>query len=138
MPHDRRRPSATELREFAEATAALVLASLAVRLLPFRWLVRSMGRVDPAGGAAAGNHRPVREAVERASRRLPWRVVCLQQGLASHWLLRRRGLPSRLHYGIAKQASAMKAHVWVTLGNEVVIGEDHIDPHVPVASFPPV
>lgn len=130
------RPSVSELRHFAEAAAALTLASLAVRLLPFRWLVRTLGRRQGSEGKDEGDYRPVRLAVERASRRLPWKTVCLQQGLASHWLLRRRGLASRFHYGIWKDPSIMKAHVWVTLGDEVVIGERHIDPHVPVASFP--
>ena len=137
MPHHPQPPSLAELRDVAEAAVALTAASLAVSLLPFRWVVRSMGRSDPVESSPWGDFRPVRLAVERASRRLPWRTVCMQQGLAAHWLLRRRGLASRLHYGIASEPSAMKAHVWVMLGGEVVIGERHIDPHVPVASFPP-
>jgi hypothetical protein len=130
-------PSLRELGYFAEAAAALTLASTAVSLLPFRWVVRSMGGRDPLKRGQRGHAGDVRLAVQRASRRVPWRTVCMQEGLATHWLLRRRGLPSRLHYGIRKDTSAVKAHVWVTLNGEVVIGETHIDPHAPVACFPP-
>lgn len=129
-------PTPRELRDFAEAMVALALASAAVRLLPFRWVVRTMGRGDPAGARREGDTDAVRTAVERAGRRLPWRTVCIQQGLAAHWLLRRRRFASRLHYGILQEPALLKAHVWVTLGEKVVIGEEHGQSHLPVACFP--
>lgn len=132
-----RRPSPAEILLFVEATLALSAASLAVRWLPFRAIVRSLGggRVQPA--ATAAQPEAIATAVQRASRRLPWRSVCLQQGLAAHWMLRRRGAASRLHYGLRSDAERLSAHVWVTAGGVKVIGEEEVEPHIPVASFPP-
>jgi hypothetical protein len=125
-----------EVGAFAEAAMALTLASLAVRLLPFRWLVRTMGRRDPVRRGAFRDTGSVRRAVHRASRRLPWRTVCIQQGLAAHWMLRRRGMPAKLHYGIRNGVERLSAHVWVTVEGAAVVGEEHEDPHAPVVCFP--
>jgi hypothetical protein len=74
-------------------------------------------------------------AIERAACRLPWRTVCFHQALAAHWMLRRRGYDSRVRYGL-RQGEVLTAHVWVTLGDRVVIGEERDDPHTTVAVFP--
>jgi len=127
-------PAAGEVALFAEAGVALALASIAVRLWPFRWIVRSAGL---GGGRGNVDPAPIGLAIGRASRRLPWRVVCFQQGLAAHWMLRRRGARSRLHYGLRSE-ERLSAHVWVTLDGQPVIGEEESDPHACVAIFPPL
>ena len=121
----------------AETVVALTAASLAIAILPFRMLVRLMGR------RVAGNRVPtgesvaeVRAAVLRVGPHLPWRVVCFQKGLAAHWMLRLRGFPSRLHYGLGLLDKDLSAHVWVTLGDEVVIGEETMAAHTCLAVFP--
>lgn len=128
-----------DLVRFAEATAALIAASAAIKLLPFRVLVRTMGVGGRRGGLVTKRDAvaELRRGVERASRRLPWRTLCFQQGLALHWLLRRRGARSRLHYGLRRGADRLSAHVWVSLDGEILIGEEAEDPHVCVATFPP-
>lgn len=127
-------PAIGEVALFAEAAAALTLASIAVRLWPFRWIVRSAGF---GGGEVPVDPATIGLAVGRASRRLPWRTVCFQQGLAAHWMLRRRGAPSRLHYGLRSE-EGLSAHVWVTLEGHPVVGEEDSDPHACVATFPPL
>ncbi len=136
MPRDRQRLTMHDFARFGEAVAAIALASAAVRFLPFRWVVRSMGSGDTQPAKRRSTPQVIVRSIKRASRRVPWRTVCIQEGLAVHWLLRRRGYPSRLHYGIRPDAAALKAHVWITLEEEVVIGETEADPHLPVASFP--
>lgn len=127
-------PGAREFALFAEACAALSLASLAVRFWPFRWIVAST--------RIGGRHRtdldpvPIALAVRRASRRLPWRIVCFQEGLATHWMLRGRGEAAQLHYGVRSDADRLSAHVWVSLRGQPVIGEEQADPHRCVATFP--
>ena len=130
-----------ELADFAEALCALTAASAAIRLLPFRTVVRTMnhGLGQPPRPATeyarlAGD---VRQAVKRASTRLPWTIVCFPEGLAAHWMLRRRGAPSRVHYGLRPSDTKLSAHVWVTLGEMVVVGEETTDFHTCVAVFPP-
>lgn len=127
-------PSIGEIALFAEAVAALLIAGFAVRFWPFRAIVRSMDWSGGRGGAV--DPAAVATAVRRASRRVPWRTVCFQEGLAVLWLLRRRGAPARLHYGIRNDADRLSAHVWVTLDGLPVIGQEQVDPHSCVATFP--
>jgi hypothetical protein len=129
-----------ELALFAEAACALTLATAAIRILPFRTVVRTMGyggAEQDRGQADADVALEVRRAVKRAARRLPWTIVCFPEGLAAHWMLRRRGVPSLVHYGIRQAESELTAHVWVTLGETVVIGEETTNLHTGVAVFPP-
>ncbi|CAA9521907.1 MAG: hypothetical protein AVDCRST_MAG09-2190 [uncultured Sphingomonas sp.] len=127
-------PRLEDFALFAEACAALTLASLAVRFWPFRWIVAST-RIG-AGRQTALDPAPIALAVRRASRRLPWRIVCFQEGLATHWMLRGRGGAAQLHYGVRSDADRLSAHVWVSLWGQPVIGEEQADPHRCVATFP--
>lgn len=135
------RAGGREVADFVEALGALIAASAAIKLLPFRAVVGTMNwrragheRQPPDERRLAAE---VRRAVKRAATRLPWKIVCFPEGLAAHWMLRRRGLPSRVHYGLRQSQSKLSAHVWVTLGGVVVVGEETTDFHTCVAVFPP-
>lgn len=122
----------------AEALATLALASLAIALLPFRKV---------AAAASARGRRPLparadavaraRWAVEAWSRRVPWRTVCFQRGLALHWMLRRRGIGSVLLYGARREGEGLAAHVWVDVDGETVIGGEEAAGFACLARFPP-
>ena len=89
---------------------------------------------------APGDAAAVRDAcwaVEAAARRVPWRTVCFQKGLALHWMLRRRGVDARLHYGIGHdETGELEAHVWVAAGGTVLIGGLEAPRFNLVATFP--
>ena len=140
VSHFRRPPRLTvrDIARFVEAACLIALAWTAIRLLPFRIVMRSTGfgpapREQPDAGAVGV---AVRQAVKRAERRLPWAIVCFPEGLAAHWMLRRRGLASQLHYGLRPSVEELSAHVWVTLAGDVVVGEEAENPHHCVAIFP--
>jgi hypothetical protein len=125
-----------------ETVAVLAAASFAIRLLPFRKVVGAVtqGRVAPNETADRGSHEigRVRWAVEACARRLPWRIVCFQKGLALQSLLRRRGIPAALHYGVAQDPErGLSAHVWVTYGGRAIIGGDEAAGYTCLATFPP-
>jgi hypothetical protein len=122
-----------------EALAALAASSAAVRFLPFRWAVRMGSR--KLSRAAPGDRdellRDARWSVEAAATSVPWRAVCLQQGLALQWMLRRRGIDAVLHYGLAKEkAGGLEAHAWVAVGDNLVIGGEIASKFRCVATFP--
>ena len=122
----------------AEALAALALASLAIALLPFR----KVAAAASARGrkSVRSDHqtvRRVRGAVRGWSRRVPWKAVCFQQGLALHWMLRRRGIRSVLLYGARHQGDGLAAHVWVDVDGETVIGGEEAPNFACLARFPP-
>ena len=129
--------SLREIAEAAEASVALSVATAAIALLPFRAIVRTIGSgAGPAAVAEAEVVAAIRRAVQRASRRLPWRIVCFHEALAAHWMLRRRGCASSVHYGLRQGEERLTAHVWVTVAGQIVIGEERTDPHACIAVFP--
>lgn len=120
----------------AEAFAAVAAASLAIRLAPFRKVGAYASRPPRVSRSAApGEIARLRRAVLAWRRRAPWRIVCFQQALALQILLRRRGVASVLHYGIA-QEDALKAHVWLSVGGEVVVGGEEASRFTEIAQFP--
>lgn len=123
----------------AEALATLALASLAIRLLPFRKVVGAAGSAEVRGPArdSESEARKVVWAVGAWARRVPWRAVCFQRGLAVHVMLRRRGIESHLHYGIS-QADGLKAHVWVSSAGRDVIGGEEAAGFSCLATYPPL
>jgi hypothetical protein len=127
-----RRFSALTLSDYAlllEALLALTAASLVIWGLPFRIVVLCAQRRISGSPAPIERRRAVckrvRWAVTACVRRLPWHPVCLPQGLAVQWILRRRNIPSVLYYGAAPAPAAAKglaAHVWVCADGVPVIG----------------
>jgi hypothetical protein len=122
----------------AEALAALALASLAIALLPFRKVAAAAsarGRGEPRTDPVMV--RRVRGAVNGWGRRVPWKAVCFQRGLALHWMLRRRGIRSVLVYGVRQRDDGLAAHVWVDVEGETVIGGEEAPSFACLARFPP-
>lgn len=118
----------------AEAALQLARAAFAIRFLPFDRAIRS-------GAVRLGEARPVdaagvARAVRWAAAVLPFRAVCLQQGVACQAMLRSRGADAKLHYGMAAGTERMEAHVWVTVDGSIVIGEEEAARFRPVATFP--
>lgn len=72
----------------------------------------------------------------RSGRRMPFRANCFERGLAAMWLLRRRGVATSLHYGMAKQDGQFVSHVWVTVGDRGVIGCENREEFYELARFP--
>ena len=104
----------------------LALASIAVRLLSSRRLVRllgdpRLGRLEQDGVVVSARAARIGRAVERVAGRLPWRPVCLPQAIATLAMLRWRGIPCEGHLGVVSTAP-FKAHAWVTVGPAVVQG----------------
>ena len=119
----------------AEAVWNLARARIAIRLLPFRRAI-DFG-ASPLGEGRVGEVGAIVRSVEAAAWRVPWRSVCLDQGLALQRALRQRGSDARLHYGLsAPGAGTLSAHVWVVLDGKVLLGGERAGSHCPVAIFP--
>ena len=101
-----------------EAAVMLVLARLAVRLVPpariFAWAKRPPRRIHRF---AVDEVSWISWAVESLGAR-PWmNALCLPRALAAHAMLRRRGIASRLCLGVAREGSELAAHAWVEIGD---------------------
>lgn len=119
-----------------EAGAALVIVSLATRLLPFKSYI--------GVGARRLETKPARSGIEEAriidaiANRAPFRAVCLQRGLALQWMLRRRGIDAVLHYGVQLKPDGQEiaAHVWVSVDGDVLLGAPQHLHYTEVARYP--
>lgn len=94
-----------------EAALLLALARFLVKHVPFRRWRGWLTSAEPAGlPGAAGWRLPsvvhVARVVPRAAAMVPFEAVCLPQAMAGQWMLRRRGVPSRLSLGARRRAAA--------------------------------
>lgn len=122
-----------------ESIAMLAAARILVKTAPQKRLVQRLGgtnddatRIDDAESTSAlpaANNPPnvtgtnatgarVGRMLERAARITFWRSMCLEKALAGKWMLRRRGIPSTIYVGMARQGEAFAAHAWL-------VGEGH-------------
>jgi hypothetical protein len=129
-----------ERRLAVEAVAELTRASLELRLVAAPRTLGLLGTVSGRGAdeeVAAEELRVARRvgyAVARQARRLPWKPTCLRQALAMRRMLARRGVPCRVHFGV-RNVAERKAHAWVTVAGQPVLGGAGIERYVPIAAF---
>jgi hypothetical protein len=106
-----------------EALGWLVVAKAALAWIPVAkvigWKRRELRRERLADAATL---RRVRHAVLVVARYSPVRFVCFPQCLAAGEMLRRRGIASQLHYGVARDGDKLVTHTWLEAGGEIVIG----------------
>jgi hypothetical protein len=119
-----------------EAAVTLVLARLAVRLVPasriFGWADRPPRHLRRF---AINEASWVVWAVAALSARRLLNADCLPRALATHAMLRRRGIRSRLCLGVAREHGEVVAHAWVELGEDRVVIGGEADAFVPLAQF---
>lgn len=124
----------------AEALATVALASLAIALLPFRRLAGLLDRIrgerPMPEELRERTIRRCRWAVQATASRMPWRAVCFQRGMALHFMLRRRGIATTLHYGLCQDETGLSAHVWINDRERVLIGGEVTQTYTAVTSFP--
>ena len=125
-----------------EAIFGLALSWIVIAILPFRYVgrlsSRPIGRAEPSGEERTLIVRRVRWAVRALARRVPWRALCFEQGLAAQLMLRRRGIRSVLYFGAAaSKPKGLAAHVWVCDGDVDVVGGESASEFTVLATFPP-
>ena len=118
-----------------EAALLLTLARIALRCAPFPRIAPRLGVFLPPQEARARVSQPddperaarlaerIGWAVRAAARHLPFEIVCLPQAMAAHLMLRRRGVASVLHFGVAKGTTKpFDAHAWLDAAGVEVTG----------------
>lgn len=125
----------------AEALMALAGAAALIAFAPFSRVARIMDAAvrgsPPVGEARQALTGRVRWAVVAVAGRVPWRALCFEQGLAAHWMLRRRSVPTTLHYGVAGSVAAgLEGHVWVRDGDQPIVGCELAGRFTELAVFP--
>lgn len=126
----------------AEAVLSLITARLMLAAFPFRRIAQTLGRFVPPDdprvpalscGPATEESRTAREigwAVRAIAPWLPFRTACLQQALAARAMLRRRDIPTALHFGAGRTGGvSLDAHAWLDAAGVKVIGYP-VAPHL--------
>jgi hypothetical protein len=113
---------------FTEAFLNTGIARFQVLTRPFKQIAKYLGVIGEPDTEPATDPvliRKVAWAIRTAARFTPWKSNCLAQGLAAWWMLKRRGLPSVLYFGVAKdENNKMIAHAWLRSGDFYVCGGD--------------
>lgn len=125
--------SVSELLLVARAGLWLCAARTGLWIVSFQRLhgaVAFLTRKPPKGGGINSLPRLV-WAVSAASRYVP-QATCLTKALALHILLKRAGLESSIHFGVAKEGVRFEAHAWVKSQDKIVIGDFESTRYVPI------
>ena len=101
----------------------LALVRVGLLVIPFSTLRRLL----PVRSRVPGKAKVARIswAVTAAARRLPGCTSCLVKALAADAMLRRRGYPSELRFGVRQRANhptTLEAHAWIVSDDAVVVG----------------
>jgi hypothetical protein len=130
-----------ERRALARAVVLLVVTRAALRLLPFRVVVRFVTRTPSSAHPAEEIPFPEDPSLHRMlwaldvmGRRLFPRNPCLTQAVAGQYLLWRRGLPSRLRIGVRRGDDlGLEAHAWLEHSGGIIMGRRGLrGDHVPL------
>jgi hypothetical protein len=126
----------------AEAAASMLAARLMLAVFPFRRVARRFGAFVPptdsrvaaqAQGRGVEQARIAKEigwAVRVSAPWMPFRSVCLQQAMAAHAMLRRRGISGVMHFGAGKSdTKPIDAHAWLDAAGVKVTGYP-VAPHI--------
>ncbi len=112
-----------------EAILLLSWARFLIKLVPVRmWRSHmAVSQRDVATGSLSDREREVGRLVARmiklAVRNAPIELVCLPQALAARWMLRRRGIDSRLYIGTKLGESGDRDfHAWLKVQELWVTG----------------
>jgi len=122
-----RRLSAAERRILALGWLLLVVAPLALRVLPLR---RMLTLARPRSGPGLPPERVAR-LVEVAARAVPG-ARCLPVAVVTAWLLARQGTPATLRIGVARHAGRLAAHAWLECGGVPLLHASQAEGYTPI------
>ena len=113
---------------YLEAIWALLRARQALKKHPFsrirETLAPDSGEARRVTDGDIETARRVGRAVSVMSRHVPWSAECLVRAFAARRMLQKRGIPSTVCVGVAKETSeVLESHAWLRCGDAVVTGE---------------
>ena len=144
----------------------LLLSRLALRLLPYRWLIWIFERPPKQYQEPFTDRRQFTEVAKIACERckdensatklekfrsrvqwltdqadwfLPGKSVCFPRAIAAQAFMRRFGIGTTLVYGAATfPESGLTSHVWLQAGDEIIIGQHEGQNYHILARYPDV
>jgi Transglutaminase-like superfamily len=105
--------SPAEIRGLGLAWLCLLVAGLAIRVLPLPRIERLLARLAPARRVTPLEPGRLARLVGIAARHHLLPLACLPQSLALQALLRRQGVGAELRIGVRREDRMLRAHAWV-------------------------
>ena len=96
-----------------EVVALAVWVEIALRVMPFARLLARLKQHSPHVTSAGDEYQRLLRYVTVAYDVVPFPATCLRRSLVLYGLLERRGVSSRVCFGVAKSGAALAAHAWV-------------------------
>ncbi len=128
---------AVNIALFSETLVMLAAASFKVRFVPFSRITASLARRNLQPSSCPIDLGRLSWAVHGIASRMPFRCKCIERALCLQGMLRRRGCSSTLHYGVRRSDDGdIAAHVWLSVGDDILIGGEAAPDFVRIASFP--
>jgi hypothetical protein len=119
-----------------EAVVSLLLARFAVRLISpvriFAWANRPPRETRRFAGDEIGW---VLWAIDTSAAIFRKETLCLPRALATHSMLRRRGITSRVCLGVAREQDKLAAHAWVEVGEDRAVAGPGAGAFTRIAEF---
>ena len=103
----------------AEAVLFLFSAKLLLLILPFKNVMKfSISKKSTDRIINHGILNEIKKALYSADKLSFWKNRCLVQSIAGRWMLQRRGIPSKISFGVDLDDNRkLIAHAWLTAGN---------------------
>lgn len=81
--------------------------------------------------------RAMARYIERMSEIVPWKSECLVQAATGKLLLRRKNIGCTVFLGVkkGKENKELKAHAWLKVGPEIILGGENAHQYVVVSTF---
>lgn len=101
-----------------EALLLMPVAGLLLRLLRYQKVLHGLERLTPLGKRQPGEVTAVKlkrvgELVNIAAWRGVYTATCLRRSLVLWWMLRRRGVDSKVRIGVRNDGGEFASHAWV-------------------------
>lgn len=113
-----------KLTLFGEALFWILLFRIGMFIIPFRFMIPFLNK---PGKEKKGNDQlqlvEIKWVLQAVERKFPQVTNCWSLSAAGMILLKKRGIPSELYFGVLKLPTGeMKAHAWLKQGDLVVSG----------------
>lgn len=124
---------------FMEAWGLLHFSKGIILFFSFKRIASSLGFLNKETQVVAEEQKMVVDicnAIRRAARFSFHKSNCYDQALAGKIMLKWRGLPSTMYFGLTKSDPfQLIAHAWLRCGNQIVTGKPGIENYTIIACY---
>lgn len=112
-----------------------------ILFIPFRKIASLMGKVMKESPEVISpdllvTAKQITRYIQKISNFTPWQSKCFVQALSAQFMLKNRGIPSTIYFGVAKDVKQqLLAHAWLRCGPEILTGSVEQPGFTPVVFF---